>query len=310
MEGVPVRSREYRGFEQGRLDRLAAEQDGIVTLAQLGALGLGKDAVHHRARSGRLHRVHRGVYAVGRPEVTARGRFRAAVFAVAGSRLAYRSAAALWGFMPEAEEPVDVLVVGARRSPAGIRAHSTTRLPARDVQRRFGIPVTEPHRTLLDLADVLPRRELRRALGQAEVMRLVAHPRLRELLADAHGRHGAHTLSSLLDRGPAPTRSPLEDDLVDFCHEHDLGPRRHNARVAGFEVDVLFSEARLILEADSPTYHDTPTMRANDAEKDRALRAAGYLVLRLRAHDLHQGTAERIRSLLLSRARPSGAPLC
>ena len=267
----------------------------MVRLDQLRRLGLGGKAIEYRARSGRLYRLHRGVYAVGRREVSARGRFRAAVFAIDRSVLGFQSGAALWGFMPETEEPVDVVVLGDRRSPPGIRVHTTRHLPSRDVQRRSGIPVTEPHRTLLDLADVLPRRDLRRALGQAEVMRLVAHPRLRDLLADAHGRHGAHTLSLLLDRGPAPTRSPLEDDLVDFCHDHGLGPRKHNARVGAYEVDVLFPQARLILEADSPTYHDTPTARANDAEKDRALTAAGHRVIRLREEDFHEGMAERIR---------------
>jgi hypothetical protein len=230
--------------------------------------------------------------------VSTRGRFRAAVLAVDGSVLSHRSAAALWGLMPEKEGPVDVLVVGARRSMKGIRVHTTAALPTRDVQRRAGIPLTEPHRTLLDLAEVLPRHDLRRALGEAEVRRLVAHPRLRALLADAHGRHGAPTLSALLDRGPAPTRSPLEDDLVDFLDHHGLGPRQHNARVAGYEVDVLFPHARLIIEADSPTYHDTPTTRAHDAEKDAALRAAGHDVLRLRKPDLTPQTAEYIRNLL------------
>jgi very-short-patch-repair endonuclease len=246
-----------------------------------------------------MHRLHKRVFALGRAEVTTRGRFRAAVLAIDGSVLSHRSAAALWGFMADLEGPVDVTVERKARSRRGIRVHETSRFPARDLQRRAGIPLTEPHRTLLDLADVLSRRDLRRALGQAEVMRLVAHPRLRDLLADAHGRHGAHTLSGLLDRGPAPTRSPLEDDLVDFLHHHGLGPRQHNARVAGYEVDVLFPAQRLVIEADSRTYHDTPTARADDAEKDDALRAAGCQVLRLRKIHLNDRTARRIRTLLL-----------
>jgi hypothetical protein len=302
VKGVPVQSLDIGGFEQ---ERLAREQDGVVHVDQLRRLGLGRKAIEYRARTGRLHRLHKGVYAVGRREITTRGHFRAAVLAIDGSVLSHRSAAALWGFMPETEDPVDVVVAGDRRSPRGIRVHSTTSLPAREVQRRHGIPVTEPHRTLIDLAEVLTRRKLRRALGQAEVMRLVAHPRLRELLAGAHGRHGASTLSALLDRGPAPTRSPLEDDLVDFLDHHGLGPRQHNARVAGYEVDVLFPEARLVIEADSRTYHDTPIARAHDAEKDAALRAAGHHVLRLRREDLQPGTAERIGSLLPSRTEPA-----
>src|SRR4051794_4587431 len=290
-----------RGQRQPRLADLAVRQDGVASYSQLLSLGLGPDAVQHGVRTGRLHRLHRGVYASGRADVPVRGRFLAAVLAMEGSVLSHRSAAALWGFMPEEEGPIEVTVMRKGRSRPGITSHATASLPARDIQRRAGIPVTEPHRTLLDLADVLTRRELRRALGEAEILRLVAHSRLRDHVANAHGRHGAPTLASLLARGPAPTRSPLEDDLADYLHRHDLGPRRHNARIEGYEVDVLFPERRLVIEADSRTYHDTPTTRANDAEKERELKAAGYGVLRVRQEDLaDDGTAERIRSLLPS----------
>jgi len=63
------------------LARLAANQHGVVSLAQMRAVGLGKEAVKARARRGRLHRVHRGVYAVGHPRLTNEGRWMAAVLA-------------------------------------------------------------------------------------------------------------------------------------------------------------------------------------------------------------------------------------
>ena len=47
------------------LARLAGRQWGVVSLAQLGALGIGARAAQRRAQAGRLRRVHRGVYAVG-----------------------------------------------------------------------------------------------------------------------------------------------------------------------------------------------------------------------------------------------------
>jgi hypothetical protein len=50
--------------------QLAGEQHGVVTRAQLLALGFGKRSIEHRLASGRLHRIGRGVYAVGWPQLS------------------------------------------------------------------------------------------------------------------------------------------------------------------------------------------------------------------------------------------------
>jgi len=61
-------------------------------------LGLSRDAVRHRVAVGRLHRLHRGVYALGRPELGRLGAFLAAVFACGPEALlSHESAEALWG---------------------------------------------------------------------------------------------------------------------------------------------------------------------------------------------------------------------
>ncbi len=52
---------------------LAARQHGVVTGVQLRDLGLGKDGIHSWLRSGRLHRRYRGVFAVGRPDLSRPG---------------------------------------------------------------------------------------------------------------------------------------------------------------------------------------------------------------------------------------------
>ena len=45
--------------------RLAAEQNGVASARQLQACGLNSSAITVRVRRGQLHRIHRGVYAVG-----------------------------------------------------------------------------------------------------------------------------------------------------------------------------------------------------------------------------------------------------
>jgi predicted transcriptional regulator of viral defense system len=77
---------------------LAARQHGVVSRAQLLALGLGQGAIDHRVVRGLLHPVHRGVYAVGHSVLGPRGQWLAAVLAARpGAVLSHSSAAALWG---------------------------------------------------------------------------------------------------------------------------------------------------------------------------------------------------------------------
>src|SRR3954452_21510460 len=77
---------------------LAGKQHGVVAWWQLRPRGLTRDAIRRRLEAGRLHRVHRGVYAVGHRAVTQRGRWMAAVLACGpGAVLSHRAAAALWG---------------------------------------------------------------------------------------------------------------------------------------------------------------------------------------------------------------------
>jgi predicted transcriptional regulator of viral defense system len=154
---------------------LAARQHGVVATRQLAALGLPQRAVSHRASAGRLHRIHRGVYAVGHPNLTANGYRMAAVLACGpGAALSHASAAAHWGIRPTSATRIDVSVPGrgGRRERARLRVHRAASLRSDEVTEEEGIRVTTPARTLLDLASSLPRRALERALDQAEVLEL------------------------------------------------------------------------------------------------------------------------------------------
>jgi predicted transcriptional regulator of viral defense system len=74
--------------------RLAADQHGIVSRAQLLNAGVGPDTVDRWIKAGRLIRVHRGVYAVGHVPPSPHARAMAAVLACGkGATLSHRSAA-------------------------------------------------------------------------------------------------------------------------------------------------------------------------------------------------------------------------
>jgi predicted transcriptional regulator of viral defense system len=106
--------------------RIAARQYGVVTHRQLLAAGLGRSAISKRAGRGRLHRLHRGVYAVGHVAFDIERHWMAAVLACGdGAVLSHGSAAAHWGLLRPFDGPVEVSVPsndGYRQRP-GIRLH-------------------------------------------------------------------------------------------------------------------------------------------------------------------------------------------
>lgn len=142
-----------------RVARLAASQHGVVTTAQLRSLEIDRRAAAKRARAGRLHRIHRGVYAVGHDRLTFRGRCLAAVLACgADAVVSHRSAAVLWRLLPPAAFAVDVTVSGrsGKRSRPGIEVHVSDTV-AGAATTRHSIPVTRPARTLRDIKRHGPR---------------------------------------------------------------------------------------------------------------------------------------------------------
>jgi len=169
---------------------LAAAQHGVVAREQLAALGLGRGVIDSRVSRGRLHPVHRGVYAVGHPRLSRHGHWLAAVLASGpGAVLSHRSAAALWGIRDTARADIEVIVARQRRRRRGIQPHHIV-LPSDEVTIERGIPVTTPARTLLDLAEQLAPQRLERAVHEAEYRRLTTPLPLDALLTRHQGRRG------------------------------------------------------------------------------------------------------------------------
>jgi predicted transcriptional regulator of viral defense system len=303
-----------------RLARVAARQHGVVTVAQMRALGFTYNAINHRTRAGRLHRVRHGVYAVGHSNVSWEGRNLAAVLATGpGAVLSHLSAAVLWGLLAERHSRVAVTVDRRVRSRPGIRVHAVRHLDAAERTREAGIPVTTVARTLIDLAAVASEPALRRAVREAQVQRKVHEQGLEALLERAERRHGVGRLAALIASGPAPTRSELEDRTLALLRKHGFPPPAVNVAIDGLprrvEVDFLFAGLGVILETDGARYHDHRLAREGDAAKQAMLEAAGYRVVRLcwcqATRDVEQ-TVRRLRHVLpagASRRPENGAPV-
>jgi very-short-patch-repair endonuclease len=273
---------------EARIVALAGRQHGVVTLGQLAALGLGKRAVHHRVVAGRLHRVHRGVYAVGHRVLPVDGRRIAAVLACGeGAVLSHRSAGAAWGLRDTARARLEVTTPRrGRRSPAGIELHETRALAAEDVTTLRGIPITSVARTLVDLAGVLGPDPLERAVNQAEVLRLLDVGAVLEALERVPARRGSGRLRAILATpSPGVTRSRLEECFLALLRRSDLPPATFNAAVATplttYHPDAMWPRERVIAELDSVGVHHTRRAFERDRRRDAALAAEGYVVVRI-----------------------------
>ncbi len=260
-------------------------QHGVVGRTQLKTMGVGDGSFRHRIGCGRLHRVHRGVYAVGHPLLTWEGRLMAALLACGpGAVASHRSAADVLDLRPSASPAIEVTVLsrGGRRPPASVTVHRSGTLLAGERTTHRGIPVTTAARTLLDLAAVVDRRSLERAVEQAESLRIFDLAAIRGVLAAHPRRAGCGALRMVLDLWtPLPhTRSDLEDLFLALCDAHDLERPLVNTLIGEYEVDFLWPRQRVIAETDSHRHHGTRAAFERDRERDARLAAAGYRVVR------------------------------
>jgi predicted transcriptional regulator of viral defense system len=236
--------------------RIAAKQYGVVSIGQLRRCGVSEDAMRARAALGQVHRVHRGVYALGHLALSPEARWMAAVLALGGgpsgggsvlehwgAAVSHRSALSLWGLLPTSRAPSDVIVGGdgGRARRAGIRVHRSLSLVSGDVTLHRGIPVTTPERTIADLRQAISThlrgaitaRELRKAIRQANVLGLPI---------------GAE---SAKDR----TRSDLERDFLRLCRRYGVPRPQVNVPIGPYLVDFLWIDKRLVVKTDSYLYH-------------------------------------------------------
>jgi hypothetical protein len=269
-----------------RVARAAAECHGVLSLAELFACGLDHNAIARRCASGRLHRLYPGVYAVGHDNPPRSGHLLAAVKACGdGALLSHWSAAMHWGLLPWHERRIDVTVVGGRRVVEGVRVHRTSTLERPDRRRHDGVPVTSPARTIVDLAGSATPKALRRATREAQGRFLASVPEILRVVERSGRKRGVRALRAIVSTGPAPTRSELEDVVLDLLLTTDLPHPDVNEplHLDGRKVipDFRWPDLRLVVEADGAAWHDDKLAREDDAERQALLEQHGEHVLRV-----------------------------
>jgi very-short-patch-repair endonuclease len=271
------------GRRERALAALADRQHGVVSRADLLAIGFKSGAIRRRIEARRLYRVHRGVYSVGRSTLNLRGRWLAGVLAYGhGAVLSHRSAALLWGLIGREAASVDVIASKGRAGRPGIFLHQC-RLGEEDRTLHDAIPVTTPTRTLFDLSEVVDATRLTAACEEADRLGLLQMRKLERMVEHGWGRHALKPIRPIVAeaRRHQDTRSPLEARFAEFCRERGLPPPVTNTSIMGHEVDALWPDRQLIVELDGFAFHAHRAAFERDRARDAALLVAGYRVIRI-----------------------------
>lgn len=301
---------------------LAEANHGIIDLGQLATVGVSADAARQRAARKRLFRVHHGVYAIVPVSLLSwKGRFLAAVLACGpGAALSHRSAAHLHGIRRTNRRRVDVIVPGRHvRERAEIANHCGLHLEPRDLTIVDRIPVSTVSRTFIDLAAVVPMRQLERALDQAEIEELLDMTALAGQLERNPLHPGATKLRTVLTvhvPGTTATWSELEELCLAVSRGAGLPPPEVNAWIDPHDgeppirVDFCWRAQRVIVEADGERTHRTHRAFHDDRRRDQRLQSAGWRPLRVTDPQL-KAEAPRIAATLLRllQAAPLAADL-
>jgi len=224
-----------------------------------------------------------------------------------GAALSHFSAAVLWRILDDRGQSIHVTAEKERKCRGAV-VHQAPLEGERLL--RFGIVVTTPARTIVDLADVVQRRRtLERAIDEAEYLRLdwsEAAPR--------HGRKGSGLLSSVLavhEPGSTRTRSELEEQFLAFCDRHRFPRPEVNVVIEGYLCDFVWREQRLVVETDGRRAHGTARARQRDPIRDADLQIAGWRVMRITSVRLFRepdAVADQLKRLLKPAPAAPAAP--
>jgi len=302
---LPAYRRRSGPGRAGALAELATRQEGVVGRQQLLRLGFTSSSIQRLITAKHLHGLHDGVYAVGHPVVSVRGRWIAALIAGGpGAVLSHGTAAAVWDLRESVGSQIHVTAGRGHGPRAGIRFHRAGSMHPEDRTRRAGLPVTSVARLMLDLAADTPPPQLGRLVERTERLRLYDALAIERVLSRAGGHRGRRPLRQVIGRqaGPPPdTRSNLERRFLDLCVQGSLPRPALNVTVAGFEVDAVWLAERLVVELDGYAFHRTRRTFEADRIRDAALQLAGYRVLRITHRRLDSEPAavlEAVRTLL------------
>lgn len=298
---------------QERISQTATAQGGVVSLDQLRGEGVSRQLAAERAEASQLHRIHRGVYAVGHRSISRATHLRAALLACGeGAVISHATAAAFWGLYDEWPRLIDVTVpVEAGRKIDGVRCRRCRYPLEEEVTTRYAVRCTTVARTLVDLAGIWGTSSLRRAVGRAAFLKQLDVEALDLAIHNAKRRRGMRILSAIAgdwrtqDGSLPDIRSDFEALALPQLMRMGVPRPETNVRMLldgeVLEVDFLWGSKRLVVETDGGGTHETPVAFQQDRHRDQLLVAAGYRVMRVTWKQMHgdlDGVVARISRAL------------
>jgi very-short-patch-repair endonuclease len=294
-----------------KLAELARRQHGVVSASQLRQIGFPKATIFSGVQRGRLHPIHRSVYAVGHEALSWEGRCLGAVLASEPAVASHRTAAWIWGLLRSRPGTFHLTAPSRRHRKEKVVVHFA-RLEPDDVTTVDGIPVTSPARTVLDLAPDESVRDLGRLLERADERDLLDRRRFEALLARAGGHPGRAKFAAAL-RGYKPEQATLRSGLERRFRRLVLAaglPRpQANVVVEGYELDCYWEAEGFAVELDVYATHGSPRSFEADREREDDLLLAGIELIRItdvRLEREPRETIARVAAHLERRRRASG----
>lgn len=300
---VSSRSGDLTGHRSAakRASRLAERQFGAIARFQLLELGFSRARIRSWLRDGRLHARYPGVYAFGRHELGTEGELSAALL-FAGRGAALAGLTALWwmGLLGRRPDRIHLDAPGRKASYGDIairHPRNVERIHHRD------LPSVPLPNALLRSAGALSHDSLRLVLARADFENLLSLPAVHAAIG--RGRPGSRALRrALACHLPQLARcaNPLEVDFVLLCERFGLPLPEPNPRIGRYRPDMLWREARLIVELDGREAHSSEAQRAADGRRQAALEAMGFTVIRFgwaEVHSMPERVAAEVRSAMI-----------
>jgi very-short-patch-repair endonuclease len=254
------------------------------------ARGVAGSTIDRALSSGRLHRIHRGVYSTVAPELLAADGFLIAALSAAGdgALLSHGTAAWRWQLIPAPPATIELTVPWRRAAPAGLALFEGGRLRADDVALNGRLPTTSVPRTLLDLAVRYDHPALLRALAEAEFHHDVRPAEIRGVLRRGHP--GSARLRAALEEhapGHGQVKSNLERRFRALLIRRQIELPLRNESVGPWTVDCLWPDRRVVVELDG-RQHARPHQADCDDDRDLWLRRNRYVARRYGARQIDQ----------------------
>ena len=156
--------------------------------------------------------------------------------------LSHATAIALWNLIPSPPSPVHITLPPQRTARRDGITNHRSHLDTRDIRQRHGLALTSPPRTILDVA--ADWADLESLVAEARYRKLAFEDELRDQLQRNPHKPGGPRLRAILDLpgGPQRTRSQGERAMVRLLRQAGVTGFETNARIHGYEVDILWRE--------------------------------------------------------------------